>query len=108
MASNLRSIQESGIEAFLDEQGNRRSLLEGMRDEYNDGRSKSFFCVATTLLPIETLKASMEDAKRRAIEDSIEEEDKKSKAMILKSSLNEAAMEKNCRFGASKGAFEGI
>jgi hypothetical protein len=95
MATNLRSIKEFGIETFLDEQEDRRSLLVGMLDEYNDGRSKSFFCVATTLLPIETLKASMEDAKRRAIEDSIEEEDKKGKAMILKSSLNEAAMKKN-------------
>lgn len=92
MMINLHSIRESGIESFLEEQEERRDLLESMLDEYNDGRSKSFFCIAATLLPIETIMDSMEGAKRRAIEGSIEEEDKKGRALILRSILNEAAM----------------
>lgn len=88
MVANLRSIKGSGMEAFLKEQEDRRALLGRMLTEYNDGRSKSFFCVAAALLPIEALRSAIEDDGKNIAE----LEDVKGRAMALRSRLNEAAM----------------
>lgn len=89
MFANLRSIRENGIEALLEEQEERRVLLDRMLAEYNEGRSKSFFCVAAVLLPVEVLRSAIEGAE----EGGAEPKDMKSRAMTLKGKLNEAAME---------------
>ena len=88
MIANLRSIKGSGVEAFLEAQEERRILLGRMLTEHNDGRSKSFFCVAAALLPIEVLRSAVEEAERCGAEPK----DMKSRAMALRSKLNEAAM----------------
>ena len=104
MLANLRSIRAFGIEAFLEEQEERRILLKGMLDEYNDGRSKSFLCVAATLLPVLSLKDSMKDAERRSSEDGIGDGDRAGKAAMLRSSLNEAASRENVDLGLRKAS----
>ena len=88
MVANLRSIIELGIEPFLEEQEERRGFLGRMLIEFNEGRSKSFFCVAAALLPVEALRSAIEDAGK----DGAEPEDMKSRATALRSKLNEAAM----------------
>ncbi len=88
MVANLRSIKGSGAEAFLEEQEKRRVLLGRMLAEFNDGRSKSFFCVAAALLPVEVLRSAVENAGS----DGTGPSDVKSRATALRSKLNEAAM----------------
>ena len=57
--SNLELIKGKGIEQFLTQQKRRIELLELMLEKFNEGRSKSFFCIATALLPIEDLEKGL-------------------------------------------------
>lgn len=53
--SNLNDIKQFGLPQFLNKQALRISLLEDFIQRFDDGRSKTFFCLACTLLPIEKL-----------------------------------------------------
>lgn len=57
---NLRGIARDGLPAFLEQQKVRIGLLEKMLDRYDDGRSKSFYCLAAALLAIEDLRDAVE------------------------------------------------
>ncbi|MCW3996980.1 MAG: hypothetical protein NWF10_00185 [Candidatus Bathyarchaeota archaeon] len=61
-----------------------------MLGEFNEGRSKSYFCIAATVLGLEELKAVVDEAK-----DKSEGLDVKSKSKILRSILDEVAEKKN-------------
>ena len=50
--ANLDSIKSSGIEYFIDQQKIRMKILTAFLDKYDEGRSKSFFCISCTLLPL--------------------------------------------------------
>lgn len=52
---NLEFIKNKGIDAFIDQQKSRSAILLNFLTNYNEGRSKSFFCLSCTLLPVETL-----------------------------------------------------
>jgi hypothetical protein len=53
---NLNFIKEHGIKKFVEQQKKRIKLLEIMIENFDDGRSKSFFCISCALLPLEKLK----------------------------------------------------
>ena len=55
MMENQRFIQINGIEKYIKEQNIRIKLLEKILSDYNDGRSKSYFCIAAALLDINSL-----------------------------------------------------
>jgi len=88
---NLYFIKKYGIKAHAREIKERAKLLERMLRKFNDGRSRSFYCVATTLLPIETLERSLNDAKKKVDEEGIGSKDLKSRAKILKEVINKTA-----------------
>jgi hypothetical protein len=88
---NLDFIRTYGLERFIGQQRKRVELLEKMLKDFDDGRSKSFSCIATTLLPITDLKTSLEKTEQRLKADEISLGDTKIKSKILKEFLNEAA-----------------
>lgn len=57
--SNLKSIKEKGLDAFVKQQEKRTQLLEGLLKDYDDGRSKNFYCLSAALLPIEELETEI-------------------------------------------------
>jgi hypothetical protein len=57
--SNQRLIAEIGIDAFIDRQRKRINFLETALKCYDDGRSKSFFCLAAALLSIDSLNEAL-------------------------------------------------
>jgi hypothetical protein len=57
--------------------------------EFDDGRSKSFFCLAAALLPIDMLDRCREEIRTAVINSA----DKKRIAQLLKAKLNGAAGE---------------
>lgn len=59
---NHELIRKIGMEAFLIQQKERISLLEKMLADYDSGRGKSFFCLASALLPIGFLREAMIEA----------------------------------------------
>jgi hypothetical protein len=91
MISNLRSIARSGIDEYLREQDLRRDALERMLSEFNDGRSKSYYCLAARLLSVEALVDALNKATGRARDEGGEGWDRAKMRTILKDELDAAA-----------------
>ena len=64
---NLDFIKKHGIEKFVEQQKKRVRLLETMIENFDDGRSKSFFCKAATLLDLTSLENSLVAASEKII-----------------------------------------
>ena len=89
--SNLESIRAEGMTAFLRQQGKRIRLLEKMLKELDDGQSKSFYCLAAALLPVEELASAVRGAARQARQEKVAAGDRKARATLLRSALAERA-----------------
>ena len=89
--SNLKFIKEKSIEEFIEQQKKRLKLLEKMLESFNEGRSKSFYCIASALLSINDLEQALRNAEKMIIEEKINDSDLKSKSKILKQILNKYA-----------------
>jgi len=85
---NLESIKFSGIEQFMIQQRIRMAVLEDFLHRFDDGRSKSFYCLACALLPIDILNDC-----RKYIDLIDETADVKEKCKILKTYIQEMADE---------------
>ena len=88
---NLEFIKKRGIEKFIERQKKRTGLLEEILKDFNDGRSKSFYCLAATLLEMPDLEKVLFCAKKEIKINKVKTEDIKAKAKILKKILNEVA-----------------
>lgn len=53
--NNINYIKHFGIKPFVAQQNNRIAILRSFLTDYDDGRSKSFFCLCCALLPIDEL-----------------------------------------------------
>jgi hypothetical protein len=53
--SNLDLIKTKGIERFIATQGVRIEILTYLLSNFDDGRTKSFYCVCCALLPVDQL-----------------------------------------------------
>jgi hypothetical protein len=54
--ANLDYIKTNGIDDFMDIQGVRIDTLNYLLTNFDDGRSKNFYCISCTLLPVEKLQ----------------------------------------------------
>lgn len=92
---NLEYIQKNSLEDFLEQQKKRIGLLEKILNDYNEGRSKNFFCISTALLSISDLEYAIKESEQQIKKDSIESGDIKLKSKILRNILEKIAKEKN-------------
>ena len=53
----MERFQKIGSEAYHSEQVQKAEILSFLLKNYNDGRRKSFFCLAVNLLDLEDIKA---------------------------------------------------
>lgn len=90
LEDNIAFIEKHGILEFEQQQKTRGKLLRAILGEFNEGRSKSFYCVAATLLEIGELEAVLEEAKKKA-----QELDVKAKSEVMHLLLEEIANKKN-------------
>jgi len=88
---NLYRIKEVGLEIWLGEQKERQLILENLLAEYNEGRSKSFYCTATALMPVSLIEKAINEAREIIANNQINESDIKSKARLLKSTIQDLA-----------------
>ena len=91
---NLNFIKEHGIKIFIAQQKKRIKLLERMIENFDDGRSKSFFCKAACLHDLTNLESSLNEATQKIKTDNIKLDDTKVKTKILKEILNVIAFKK--------------
>nr|MDO8113071.1 DUF3795 domain-containing protein [Candidatus Sigynarchaeota archaeon] len=93
--ANLRAIRKEGITCYVEAQKQRVAWLEKVLTDYDDGRSKSFFCLAATFLSMPELTASRREADDRSTSQGLDSSDKKGKAKILKELLQKRAGEEH-------------
>lgn len=53
---DMEKAQKIGIGAYNEEQVRKAELLRQLLSDYNDGRRKSFYCLAANLLPLQDLE----------------------------------------------------
>src|SRR4030043_1777831 len=68
---NLNFAKEHGTEAFIGQQQKRIKLLEAMMKNFDDGRSRSFFCKEVALLDLTSLESALDEATQKITIDHI-------------------------------------
>ena len=73
-----------------------------MLKDFDEGRSKSLYCIASTLLPITDLETSLEKAEQKSKTDKAALDNDKVKSKILTDLLNESAARNEVRLRLRK------
>ncbi len=87
IAANFAFIQKHGIEEFARLAFEKQKLLIYLLDNYNDGRSKRFYCTASQLLPLDRLKEAVAEAEAKITKSM----DIKEKAGIMRAAISNLA-----------------
>lgn len=59
--SDIKRAQDIGMQAYHQEQLEKKELLQTLLDHYNDGRKKTLYCTAVNLLPLEEIKRILKE-----------------------------------------------
>ena len=94
-ADNLRQIKAVGLKSWLIEQRERQALLEKLLQNYNDGRSMSFYCKVCARMSIELISKAIEEAKEKFVSEKVAESEMKSRAKFLKTAIKDLALDSN-------------
>jgi hypothetical protein len=62
LENDINFVKEKGIAAYNEQQTIRESILIRLLNEFNEGRSKSYYCIAATVMEIEELRGSLIEA----------------------------------------------
>jgi hypothetical protein len=87
---DIAFIQENGVEEFEKTQKIKEHLLKDMLWEFNEGRSKSYYCIVATVMEIGELKEALIEASKNSEGLKIKE-----KSKVLHSTLDEIARQRN-------------
>jgi hypothetical protein len=90
LEDNIDFIQKNGMEEFEKQQKIREKLLRAILLGFNEGRSKTFYCIAATILEIGELESVLEKAREKSNGLDI-----KAKSEVMHSFLNKIAENKN-------------
>ena len=83
---DIKLILDHGIVEFVQDQLHREQLLKQMLEQFNEGRSKSYYCIAATVMTKDEIEQALEEAKQKS--DGL---DIKAKAKLLHSILDRIA-----------------
>lgn len=87
LAANYAFIQKNGIEEFIRLETEKQKFLRHLIDNYDEGRSKSFYCTSCQLIPLDKLREALVDAETKIIEAT----DIKGKAKIVRAAISRIA-----------------
>lgn len=87
--SDIQRAREIGIDAYNKEQTRKSEILHTLLAEFNDGRKKTFFCVAVNLLPLSQIEKIMEQVVNEPFMNSLPMRDKS--ACVVKLFEDEAS-----------------
>ncbi len=65
--------------------------MEELLENYNDGRSMSFYCSACIVMPISLINQAIDEMKQRLSDNHIDNSDVKAKAKALRAIIQELA-----------------
>ncbi len=95
---DLEKVKKIGVEAYQSELDEKIEILKFLLGNYNDGRRKSFFCVAVNLLELADLKTVINEIKDRTKPDSAIKE----KAAFAVEAFQAMAAERNVALKLNK------
>jgi len=95
---NIAFIMRDGVRAFEREQKIREGLLRAMLREFNEGRSRTLYSIAATVMEIRELKGAIAQARRKS-----QGMDLKAKAEVLRSILESVARENRYHLKLRRG-----
>ena len=87
LAANYAFIQKNGIEEFVRLEMEKQKFLRHLIDNYDDGRSKSFYCTSCQLVPLDKLREALVDAENKITEAT----DIKEKAKLVRAAITRIA-----------------
>ena len=87
LAANFAFIRKYGIEEFARLENERQTFLRYLIDNYDDGRSKSFYCASCQLIPLDKLREALADAETKITEDA----ENKERAKLVRAAINNLA-----------------
>jgi len=90
LEDDIHFIQENGVEKFEEVQKLREQLLAQILKEFNEGRSKSYYCIAATVLEIEELEEAIDSARKESTGLDI-----RMKSKVMHSMLDAIAVKNN-------------
>jgi len=85
---NLDRVKSHGIDQVISERTKRIKILHDLLEKFDDGKMKSFFCLAATLLPPEKITDFMEQTLQNSSE-------KASQSKFIKQLMQEYAKQMN-------------
>lgn len=91
--SNQADIRKYGLTAFTEQQNERIAHLTRMLSDFDDGRSKSYFCLAAALLSLDGQVKAIKEAEHLIASESIASNERKARAKILRAELERVAHE---------------
>ena len=100
--ANMQFIQKHGIDLFLKQQKKRIHILETLLQNYNDGRSKNYYCLTTALLSPPGLEKGIKTLKETLQKQGIKKDDLKNRAKIAKDIFNKIAEEEKIQLKLNK------
>lgn len=98
LEEDIAIIMKNGVGEFNKIQKTREKILRGMLQEFNEGRSKSYYCIASTVLTTEELGEAVLKARQASEGLSLKE-----KSRIFHSILDEIARKKKYHLKLRKG-----
>ena len=66
LEDNIEFLKGQGVNAFVEDQQARERLLMAMLDEFNEGRSKTYYSIATTVMDLEELQEAIALGRERS------------------------------------------
>ncbi len=84
---NYASIRGKGVAEFVRVQNEKEALLQYLLDNYDEGRSKGFYCISLQLLPLPQLKQAVADVEARLGDTT----DVKEKARLMREAVTALA-----------------
>ena len=97
LEDDIHFIKVKDIKAYDEQQRIRESLLNRLLNEFNEGRSKSYYCIAATVMDINELRSSLEEAAGQSKLLST-----KDKSRIMHAILDNIALKKDHRLSLRK------
>jgi len=90
LEDNISFIMENGVDEFDRIHKIRNQLLDQMLIEFNEGRSKSYYCIAATVFEIAELRDALDKARQESYGLDV-----KARSKVLRSVLNTIAGNRN-------------
>ena len=88
---NLERIRNAGLEIYLGEARERRQLAEELLAQFNEGRSMSFYCAASALLPPAVIRQALTEVRAAVAQGLADGADPKARAKAMRVTLEELA-----------------